>query len=208
MGICGAGFWLLRHRDSAKREEELRNAGVSVGYLESDRLLSGGELAFVAVRNQQFSDASLSLLSSIRRVRAFDLSDTALTEDGLIELLNGRGDTLLHLDVSGLRLGQKGAAAIGRARAVWSLRVAHCELTDDEALEMLSPRIRFAALDNNRLTDATLRKLSGLPELVVVSFENNHISDSAIEEFRQQHEDTQILSGQEMKDFMRGKWIR
>ncbi len=208
VGIGGAVLWLIRSRDSAKREKELRKAGVTFGYLETDRLLSSGELAFVEVRNKDFGDASVPLLSSFRRVRALDVSDTALTGDGLTELLNGRNKSLTGLGVSGLRLDPRVAAAVGRQTYLRSLAAAHCELTDDDAMKMLSPKILFLALDNNQLTDATLGKLSDLPELVVVSLENNQFSEVAIEQFRQQHENIQILEGKDMKDFLRGKWIR
>ena len=43
--------------------------------------------------------------------------------------------------------------------------------------------------------------------MTLVSLENNHFSEVAIEQFRQHHENIKILSGQDMKS-LRGRWIR
>ena len=41
-GLAGALLWLIRYRESGRREKELRDAGVTFGYVETDRLLSSG----------------------------------------------------------------------------------------------------------------------------------------------------------------------
>src|SRR5260370_29018114 len=112
LGASTCVFLLARNRDTTAREKALRDAGVVYRKLETDRVLPSPEIAFVAVRNPHFGDADVPLISSLRVVRAIDVSDTALTAEGLVELLHGR-NKLLHLDVSGVHLGTAGAAAIG-----------------------------------------------------------------------------------------------
>ena len=134
------------------------------------------------------------------------MSETAITDSGLVELL-ARRNGLLHLNVSGLHFGSSGVAAIGRLVSIWSLDLANCAMTDDQAATLLQlPRLRFVALDSNELTDLTLEKLANMPELAVVSLEGNRFSESALADFARRCPSVTILGAQEMNAFIRGKW--
>jgi hypothetical protein len=125
--------------------------------------------------------AAIPHLLRIADLRSIQLKRTAVTDEGLNELLQGMPD-IKGLDLWGTKIDGRGFEDAPRLASLWSLELAETEI-DDAGLKRMEkmPALAMINLSRTKVTDAGLACLSRFPELAGVQLAHCNIGDAGAE---------------------------
>jgi hypothetical protein len=129
------------------------------------------------------TDDSLPGLWSLNKCLGLDLSDTQVTDAGMVHLKGS--DNLTSLDLANTQVGDAGIEHIAANANLVSLGLSHTAVTDAGMGHLASmPGLRNLQLDGTQLTDAGLLELARCPQIDSVSVVDTAVSTEGVEAFR------------------------
>ena len=144
------------------------------------------ELVELTLGNTKVTDAGLTHLTQLSKLRVLRLSRTAITDAGMNAL--AKCETLERLDVSQTNIGSQGVAALKTLPRLRDLNIYLTLVTDagldsfQDATHRSVARIERLNLDKCPITDASIPKLASLTNLAWLHLGGTAITDAGLAE--------------------------
>lgn len=151
----------------------------------------GGPVAWVHLRGAEDADAAIEYVKAFRNLDHLDLSNSNITDAGLVKL-NGH-PSLTYLQLSNTAITDAGLSSLTRLPRLLRLDLDGTKITDSGlgSLQYFNC-LRVVILDGTAITDGAFEQLS-IPCLGHLSVKNTQITEAAARAYEQEVRSTIVV---------------
>jgi internalin A len=173
LSLTVGAFWGMPRWRHERAVDDLKAHGAEVTVLTE-----GVKAVFYA--GSQYSDVALPQLQGLTDLREIDLSETAVTDNGLAVLPSLPRVHTLNLGET--TISDDGLAHIGRMKSLRSLTLTNCRRLTSRGFAYLQPltELKTLIVDDTTFADRDLAMLSSFSGLEVLSLERTAITDAGL----------------------------